>query len=622
MSHSNNLEDPIWASLPVVKFSHLTCPTGRRCPAWTHVTASDLSFVVQAIRVVDELGSYGRRVVMKIFRSQEILESQDLGQVVQHYRQPASPTEPAGAVEVMTRGVSMAMRYPKTPDSMRKIQLRFQNDPDCAKASGIMRDLGLPINQVGGSQPLQPPRSAAPPTLYPPPSTESAGGVGLLQESRPAPALSSLSQLSQDRSYGMLSSSPHFDFKVPERPATCESRMDLSCFTGREAASDPASMATPKPHLLRTSFFGELKKPLYLSQMDREYQPRETSQLIPQDLSTGSMVTQSSSIYLRKIQVQGEENTDKARLSSSSPSFNPHLTSTRHPEPSLQDPSWISSQRPASTPADLEDLVIPPRRKLPFERPDPAIRSSSAISLPALPKPTPVSRTSPMKAGDNGKQPLSKAAPIKRVAQRKGPTTKPTASSSLIASPTIKRVTCETIIAPPQTREGDSSPLAAKSAAAAAATSRPDSVASGMVSKAQAPSNKRVTTPILPPSSNKRLKMTSKATQTENLISSCRNITGQDSAAHLDKVGELVPDVAAAASPPDTYLNDLDSYVAKYKERPASKEIWQTPDYADADAEHRKMVLDEFICENLESADFLQLCVDMETAWRKIGLGI
>ncbi|PBP20944.1 hypothetical protein BUE80_DR008250 [Diplocarpon rosae] len=624
MSQSNNLKDPIWASLPVVKFSHLTCISGRRCPAWTHVTASDLSFVVQAIRVVDEFGSYDRRIVMKIFRGQEILELQDLGQVVQHYRQPVSPTEPEGAVEVMTRGVSMAMRYPKTPDSMRKIQLRFRNDPDCAKASGIMRDLGLSINEVGNSQPAQTSRPVVSPTrslLLPLPGAESAGSVGLLQESRPVSALASLGQLSQDRSYSILSSSPHFGFKVPERPVTSESRRDLSFLTSKEAPPDSASMATPDPHLLRTSFIPEPEKSSYFSQIERELQPRELSQPARQDFGAGSMVNQSSSMYLRQVQVQREDNADKSCLPSSSPFFNTPLTSIRHPEPSLRDPSWVSSQRPASTPADLEDLVMPPRRKLPFERPDPTVRSSSAITFPALPKPTPVSRTSPRKDTESKMQPVTKAAPTKRVAQRKGPVAKPTASSLNASSP-IKLAASENIIAPPQPREDDSSPLAAKSAAAAAATSRPASVASGMVSKTQAPSKKRVTTPILPPPSNKRLKMASKATQTETLISSCPNVTGQNDAAQCDNVRELVPDVVTAASPPDTYLNDLDTFIAKHKERPALKEIWQTPGYAEADAEHRQMIVDDFICQNLESADFLQLCVDMETAWRKIGLGL
>ncbi|KAK2627144.1 hypothetical protein QTJ16_003110 [Diplocarpon rosae] len=623
MSQSNNLKDPLWASLPVVKFSHLTCFSGRRCPAWTHVTASDLSFVVQAIQVVDEFGSYDRRIVMKIFRGQEILEMQDLGQVVQHYRQPVSPTEPEGAVEVMTRGVSMAMRYPKTPDSMRKIQLRFRDDLDCAKASGIMRDLGLSINEVGNSQPAQSSRPIASPTrslLLPLPGAESAGSVGLLQESRPVSVLASLGQLSQDRSYGVLSSSPHFGFKVPERPVISESRSDLSYFTSKEAPSDFASMATPDPHLLRTSFAPELEKPSYFSQTERELQPREISQLAPQDFGPGSVVNQSTSTYLRQMQVQRGQNADKSGLSSSSPFFNAPLTSIRHPEPSLRDPSWVSSQRPASTPADLEDLIMPPRRKLPFERPDPAIRSSSAISFPALPKPTPVSRTSPRIDADNKKQLVTKAAPIKRVAQRKGPIVKSAASSSNASSPS-KPATREKIIAPPQPREDDSSPLAAKSAAAAAATSRPASVASGMVSKAKAPSKKRVTTPILPPPSNKRLKMVSRATQTETIISSGSNIAGQDDAAQCDNAHELVPEVVAAASPPDTYLNDLDTFIAKHKERSAPKEIWQTPGYAEADAEHRQMIVDNFICENLESADFLQLCVDVETAWRKIGLG-
>jgi hypothetical protein len=38
--------------------------------------------------------------------------------------------------------------------------------------------------------------------------------------------------------------------------------------------------------------------------------------------------------------------------------------------------------------------------------------------------------------------------------------------------------------------------------------------------------------------------------------------------------------------------------------------------------EQRHLLLNNFICENLENKDFLQLCEDTANAWRRIGLGI
>jgi hypothetical protein len=83
-----------------------------------------------------------------------------------------------------------------------------------------------------------------------------------------------------------------------------------------------------------------------------------------------------------------------------------------------------------------------------------------------------------------------------------------------------------------------------------------------------------------------------------------------------------VADSPAAASPPESYLDAVDKFVSTHKARPAPKELWQAPGYAEADEEQRQVLLNNFICDNLENADFLQLVQDTEKAWRRIGLGM
>lgn len=73
MSQALGAEDPIWASLPIAKFSHVIGHSGRRFPPWAHVSTKNLNLVIQAIRVVDGYGSYDRRVVMKISAGAETL---------------------------------------------------------------------------------------------------------------------------------------------------------------------------------------------------------------------------------------------------------------------------------------------------------------------------------------------------------------------------------------------------------------------------------------------------------------------------------------------------------------------------------------------------------------------
>jgi hypothetical protein len=143
--------------------------------------------------------------------------------------------------------------------------------------------------------------------------------------------------------------------------------------------------------------------------------------------------------------------------------------------------------------------------------------------------------------------------------------------------------------------------------------SRSPSEASGLVSKATAATKKR-TAPVARPSSPKRPKMVDQATQTQTL-------SGRDHSASQRKVPGIVPElVVDPASPPDTYLDVLDAFVAKHRDRPALKELWETPGYADADQEHRDKILNDFVCENLENPDFIQLCQDTEISWRRIGL--
>jgi hypothetical protein len=69
-------------------------------------------------------------------------------------------------------------------------------------------------------------------------------------------------------------------------------------------------------------------------------------------------------------------------------------------------------------------------------------------------------------------------------------------------------------------------------------------------------------------------------------------------------------------------LNDIDAFITKHNPQPKAKELWESPGYAEADEEHRQTMLNDFICENLDNADFLQLCRDAEFAWRRIGLGM
>jgi hypothetical protein len=268
------------------------------------------------------------------------------------------------------------------------------------------------------------------------------------------------------------------------------------------------------------------------------------------------------------------------------------------------------------------NLWVPPKRILPFPklREVSMQRSASISDLPALPKPTPISR--PGSANLPTKPPTPVPKPTKkRVAQRKPPVVK---ISEIARSPPLEKGGNADAAASQTMPQDEPSPLAAKSAAA---TPRPASASSALQSKA-AP--KKRAAPARPTSASKRPKMVDQATQTQTLsgrdhtsaLLSFRNEEPPPPIAAPTPCSTPAPPPQAPPPPPESYLDAVDAFVTKHKARPPLQELWERPGYAEADVEQRHLLLNNFICENLENKDFLQLCEDTANAWRRIGLGI
>jgi len=276
-------------------------------------------------------------------------------------------------------------------------------------------------------------------------------------------------------------------------------------------------------------------------------------------------------------------------------------------------------QRPHSTPTDhkaIQDLWIPPKRVLPFAKPK-TTQSRSISQLPPLPKPTSVIRSDSISKPETTSQdkvstPTAKAVAKKRVAQRKSAAVRQAEVEPEPSNAATQKDIAEIpVLQQPEVQAEEPSPLAAKSAAVC---SRPASAPIGLVSKAVAPAKKRPA-PARPSSRNKRPKMTDRGTQTIPDI----DHTPSHVLAPINKVHDLVENSPSPVSPPETCLQDLVSRISKIQAPRAPKEIWETPGYADVDDEHRQMMLDDFICENLENENFLKLACDMGTSWRTMG---
>lgn len=323
---------------------------------------------------------------------------------------------------------------------------------------------------------------------------------------------------------------------------------------------------------------------------------------------------------------EGLEHADStSRLLNASPFF---LSAQEKDVLSAYNPQPFESQRPSSTPVEHSDLYqmwIPPKRELPFPKPrkssDPKSSSTPDHSL-NLAKPTAKSVTESLPKISEvqtnvAATPVKKPAPKKRVAQRKATNAKSNEQRPRDEEVSMPEITEESIpkLASIQEEPEELSPLAAKSAAA---SYRPAS-APGLTSKAILPPKKRLIPPTRPVSVTKRPKMVDAATQTQPSPARIHDAVSQ-----TDQTSTPPGIVASASSPeslPESYIDELDAFITKHN-RPLPKELWHSGGYAEADAVARQRMLSDFICENLDNADFLQLCQDAEFSWGRLGLGM
>jgi hypothetical protein len=281
----------------------------------------------------------------------------------------------------------------------------------------------------------------------------------------------------------------------------------------------------------------------------------------------------------------------------------------------------------APVPESPESLSqwLPPRRELPFPkaRAAPKSRTPTIDLPPSQPKST---AHKPRTCEVAGHVVPEITTPVlnqtgKRVAQRQNnelPLATQAAMPESLAQepPEIEERTMRQQIM--SEREEEPSPLAAKSAA----VTRP-STAPGLRSKATDTVIRKRPSEMEPefiPASKQARGMADRATQTQTL-------SGRDHTVPLTLATDIQRSQSTAITdgiqqPPETFMNDIEAFISRYKHRPPPKEIWQRPGYSGASAEERQAIINDFICENLENEDFLKLCEDVGDVWRRVGLDI
>lgn len=272
----------------------------------------------------------------------------------------------------------------------------------------------------------------------------------------------------------------------------------------------------------------------------------------------------------------------------------------------VQSSQAPSLPRPQSVPVPhhglYDDGFIPPKRELPFlkERENSKIRRASANKLPELPISAAAAPTAiPISMAISTSGAPQKVA--KRVAERN------TRKKSPIQEEAVLPNASHDVSNLPAMRREESQP-AGKITSASVSFSAGTSLPSAAVSK------KRPSSVVEEPLREaKRPRMVDQSTQTQTL-------SGRDHTAPLRALSDSAANTTPVPPPPSR-LDQIDDFVRANQSRPAPVDIFETPGYATASDEERQSMLNDWICDNLENEDFLQLCKDMEHSWRRIGLG-
>jgi hypothetical protein len=296
----------------------------------------------------------------------------------------------------------------------------------------------------------------------------------------------------------------------------------------------------------------------------------------------------------------------------------------------LERLSSLSSQalRPMSAPVHnihyLSSPLLPPRRELPFPKARGAAKSCTPTNefsvLPQLEQPSHA-------GGNDDVQNITPVASTPDPKQSSRISGKPNAAGTMqmpqeaVLDSYMRQHPHDKVrLARPGglvPRVEEPSPLAAKTSTLV----RP-STAPGLRSKATATvSRKRPNdVPDQMASVSKQIKRTvDRGTQTQTL-------SGRDHTAPLslsltnDRPVTTPANGAHMPSPPLSFMNHIDAFVSKYKNRPPPQELWVMPGYTEAAPEQRQTIINDFICDNLDSEEFLQLCEDTGDVWRRIGL--
>lgn len=501
---------------------------------------------------------------------------------------------------------------------LRRIQLNMRNAAECRQIVHVFERRGMEFQE-------QKPRTARPGTARP--STDASKSRPLTLQSNspyfasPAPTAARPSPFTlQSVEAGSLS---QLRSPSPNPPSTR--------FTGSFEKSGAVSQEMPPPPLFRrdeasapreaiptrpttAQIYRSYTTPSQASQYDEPETSAQPTALAHERPSSASQTT-----FLEAIRREVEEyntppqTTSNNALSAASgqPDRNENwssgtvdpvnlaLLSSDHSEPRSV------TARP-STPATMfftETLEheIPPRRELPFPRPDSRRSASdksssrpatSALTLPPLPKPTPA------KAGSKSSSKSNSASPTKDSSPPRPATTSP-----------LKRSFVAYQDEPPRPDQ-------------ALNTAGQNMPADGFPTKK----------PSSPFRTESQTTSTNKPSRMDELLARKKPLAGRSTNMSVPRLNSLADAPHEIESPPSTAKSPekrtspghefVSNAYAAIRSPTRHPEEASLEEYAAQSREDREATIDEFMVANLENPGFTKLCEDVENCWRRIALGL
>lgn len=250
---------------------------------------------------------------------------------------------------------------------------------------------------------------------------------------------------------------------------------------------------------------------------------------------------------------------------------------------------------------DEQKIWIPPKRELPFLKPNEHRKKSPSPleDLAPLPRPTPITQTDLSKPNSvkRNRKPGSNSPSTRSSRQRtkvvKSPAKSQPISNSMVGDKTVEK---NSVSLP---KNHVLIPTNIESKAASSATKRVASAHSGL--------------------KNKRKKMVDQSTQTEIEIGHDKEIRKSHNKMRTSKFPDI-PSAPVKSIEMGVMSIEDSSMMPKGHKYPEN--ILAVPRYTEAVDEVRNSLVQNFIIDNLESKEFLQLCKDIEFSWQKIILGI